>query len=105
VRSTSNQEVDDEATAETQRLTHVQSTGIRERSRLIGEKELKGMNVFKRSRTLVAGLAAVFVIAGCTGGGEGSPAASEGGDGGDGGDGAYAIGVSNPSRATGGGRR
>jgi ribose transport system substrate-binding protein len=59
------------------------------------------MNVFKRSRTLVAGLAAVFVIAGCTGGGEGSPAASEGGDGGDGGDGAYAIGVSNTVQGNG----
>jgi ribose transport system substrate-binding protein len=98
VRSTSNQEVDDVATAETQRLTHVQSTGIRERSRLIGEKELKGMNVFKRSRTLVAGLAAVFVIAGCTGGGDGSPAASEGGGGGDAG---YAIGVSNTVQGNG----
>ena len=48
------------------------------------------MNVFKRSRTLVAGLAAVFVIAGCTGGGEGSPGASGGG-----GDGGYTVGVSN----------
>lgn len=46
------------------------------------------MNRFKRSRTLVAGLAAVLVIAGCTGGGA-SPAAS--GDGG----GSYHLGVSN----------
>jgi len=46
------------------------------------------MTVFKRSRTLAAGFAAVVAIAGCTGGG-GSPAAS--GDGG----GAYHIGVSN----------
>ena len=60
------------------------------------------MNVFKRSRTLVAGLAAVFVIAGCTGGGgDGSPAASEGGNGGDGGDGGYAIGVSNTVQGNG----
>jgi len=49
------------------------------------------MNELKRSRTLVAGLAAMFVIAGCTGGGAGSPAASEGG----GGEGSYHIGVSN----------
>jgi ribose transport system substrate-binding protein len=56
------------------------------------------MNVFKRSRTLVAGLAAVFVIAGCTGGGDGSPAASEGGGGGDAG---YAIGVSNTVQGNG----
>jgi ribose transport system substrate-binding protein len=48
------------------------------------------MNRFKRSRTLVAGFAAVLVIAGCTGGGA-SPAASGGGDGG----GSYHFGVSN----------
>jgi ribose transport system substrate-binding protein len=47
------------------------------------------MNGLKRSRTLVAGFAVTFVIAGCTGGGDGSPAAS-GGEGGD-----YHIGVSN----------
>ena len=47
------------------------------------------MNQLKRSRTLVAGFAAVLVIAGCTGGGA-SPAASGGG-----GEGAYHIGVSN----------
>ena len=49
------------------------------------------MNVFKRSRTLTAGFAAMVVIAGCTGGGA-SPAASGGGDGGEG---SYHIGVSN----------
>jgi len=56
------------------------------------------MNPFKRSRTLAAGLVAVFAIAGCTaqqGGGDatdgGAPAS--GGDGGGGGD--YHIGVSN----------
>jgi ribose transport system substrate-binding protein len=47
------------------------------------------MTRFKRSRTLVAGLAAVLVIAGCTGGGA-SPAAS-GADGGA----SYHLGVSN----------
>jgi ribose transport system substrate-binding protein len=47
------------------------------------------MNVFKRSRTLVAGFAAVLVIAGCTGSGA-SPATS-GGDGA----GSYHLGVSN----------
>ena len=47
------------------------------------------MNRFKRSRTLVAGFAAVLVIAGCTGGGA-SPATSGGG-----GEGSYHIGVSN----------
>jgi ribose transport system substrate-binding protein len=46
------------------------------------------MNRFKRSRTLVAGFAAVLVIAGCTGGGS-SPAASGGGEG------SYHLGVSN----------
>ena len=46
------------------------------------------MNRVKRSRTLVAGFAAVLVIAGCTGGGAG---ASGGGDGG----GSYHLGVSN----------
>jgi ribose transport system substrate-binding protein len=45
------------------------------------------MNRFKRSRTLVAGFAAVLVIAGCTGGGAGA----SGGDGG----GSYHLGVSN----------
>jgi ribose transport system substrate-binding protein len=50
------------------------------------------MNVFKRSRTLVAGIAAVLVIAGCTGQGDGSPDAT---DGGDGGEGAYHLGVTN----------
>jgi len=52
------------------------------------------MNPFNRKRTLAAGLVAVFVIAGCTGGGDGdgSPAASAGG--GEGG-GDYHIGVSN----------
>jgi ribose transport system substrate-binding protein len=51
-----------------------------------------GMNGLKRSRMLVAGFAATFVIAGCTGGGDdGSPAASGGGDG----EGSYSIGVSN----------
>jgi len=48
------------------------------------------MNGLKRSRTLVAGFAVTFVIAGCTGGGDGSPGASGGGEGGD-----YHIGVSN----------
>jgi hypothetical protein len=38
------------------------------------------MNVFKRSRTLAAGFAAMVAIAGCTGGGA-SPAASGGGEG------------------------
>ena len=53
------------------------------------------MNGFKRSQMLVAGVAVTFVIAGCTGGGAGSPAAS-GGAGGDGeGEGGYNIGVSN----------
>jgi ribose transport system substrate-binding protein len=52
------------------------------------------MNVFKRSRPLVAGLAAVFVIAGCTGGGDGSPGASAGASAGAG-EGEYHIGVSN----------
>jgi ribose transport system substrate-binding protein len=47
------------------------------------------MNGLKRSRTLVAGLAAMFVIAGCTGEGTGSPGASGGGEG------SYTIGVSN----------
>jgi ribose transport system substrate-binding protein len=46
------------------------------------------MNRFKRSRTLVAGFAAVLVIAGCTGGGS-SPAASGGGEA------SYHLGVSN----------
>ena len=46
------------------------------------------MNMFKRSRTLVAGFAGVLVIAGCSGGGS-SPAASGGGEG------SYHIGVSN----------
>jgi ribose transport system substrate-binding protein len=46
------------------------------------------MNVFKRSRTLAAGFAAVIAIAGCTGGGGGSPAAEGEGGG-------YHIGVSN----------
>ena len=55
VRSTNDQEVDNEVTTETQRLIRVQSTGARERCRRIGEKELNGMNVFKRSRTLAAG--------------------------------------------------
>jgi ribose transport system substrate-binding protein len=49
------------------------------------------MNVFKRSRTLVAGIAAVLVIAGCTGEGGSSPDATGGG----GGDGGYHIGVTN----------
>ncbi len=49
------------------------------------------MNGLKRSRILVAGLAATFAIAGCTGGGAGSPAASAGGQG----EGGYHIGVSN----------
>jgi ribose transport system substrate-binding protein len=44
------------------------------------------MSIFKRSRTLVAGIAAVLVIAGC--------GADQGGNGGDG-DGSYHIGVSN----------
>jgi ribose transport system substrate-binding protein len=48
------------------------------------------MNGLKRSRTLVAGFALAFVIAGCTGGGDQSPGASAGGGGG-----AYHIGVSN----------
>jgi ribose transport system substrate-binding protein len=47
------------------------------------------MNGLKRSRTLVAGFAVTFVIAGCTGGGDTSPDASAGGEGG------YHIGVSN----------
>jgi ribose transport system substrate-binding protein len=46
------------------------------------------MNRFKRSRTLVAGFAAVLVIAGCTGGGS-SPAASGGAEA------SYHLGVSN----------
>jgi len=49
------------------------------------------MNILKRSRSLVAGLAGVVVIAGCGGGGASSPAASAGG----GGEGSYHIGVSN----------
>ncbi|HYI67365.1 MAG TPA: substrate-binding domain-containing protein [Candidatus Limnocylindrales bacterium] len=48
------------------------------------------MNRVKRSRTLVAAFAVTFAIAGCTGSGDGSPAASDGG-----GEGAYHIGVSN----------
>lgn len=54
------------------------------------------MKVFKRSRPLVAGLAAVFVIAGCTGGGDPSDSAgaSSGASAGAGG-GEYHIGVSN----------
>jgi ribose transport system substrate-binding protein len=47
------------------------------------------MNVFKRSRTIAAGFAAVVVIAGCTGGGGASPGASGGGEG------SYHLGVSN----------
>ena len=49
------------------------------------------MNGLKQSRTLVAGLAVTFAIAGCTGGGgDSSAAASAGGEGG-----SYHIGVSN----------
>jgi ribose transport system substrate-binding protein len=49
------------------------------------------MNLFKSSRSLVAGLAGVLVIAGCGGGGGSSPAASAGG----GGEASYHFGVSN----------
>jgi ribose transport system substrate-binding protein len=45
------------------------------------------MNAFRRSRTIVAGIATVIALAACTGGG-GSPGASGGG-------GSYTIGVSN----------
>lgn len=54
------------------------------------------MNPFNRKRTLAAGLVAVFVIAGCTGTGDGSPGASAGASAGGGeGGGDYHIGVSN----------
>lgn len=54
------------------------------------------MNVFRKGPKLAAGLTAILVIAGCTGGGTTSPGASaEGSDGGATGDGGYHIGVSN----------
>ncbi|CAN5636834.1 hypothetical protein BH23CHL10_BH23CHL10_16780 [soil metagenome] len=53
------------------------------------------MNFFKRSRPLVAGLAAVLVIAGCTGGGSDPSDGAGSSAGAGGGDGEYHIGVSN----------
>ena len=90
VQSTINQEVNDEATTETEGLSQVQSTGIQERSRQTQEKEFHSMNVFRKGRMVAASVAAVLVIAGCGGGTGASPAAT-GGDGA----GSYHIGVSN----------
>lgn len=96
VRSTTSQEVNDEATTETERLIQPQSTGVRERSRQPQEKEFHSMNVFRQGRMGVASVAAVLVIAGCTGGTGGSPGAG-GGDG----EGSYHIGVSNTVQGNG----
>src|SRR5688572_7041687 len=86
------QEVHDEATAET----------VASRSGQLGrwpprrtgrstEKELNSMNVFRKGPKLAAGLTAILVIAGCTGGGTPSGSAGDGGNG----EGSYTIGVSN----------
>ena len=60
------------------------------------------MNVFRKGPKLAAGLTAILVIAGCTGGGTSSPGASaEGSDGGASGEGSYHIGVSNTVQGNG----
>jgi ribose transport system substrate-binding protein len=85
-RSTSDQEVSDDAITETHRLNQApewaQPAGRIGRSRSIGSRgENHGMNLIKRKRTFAAGFVAVFALAGCTGGG--------------GEEGSYAFGVSN----------
>ncbi|MGH2381953.1 MAG: substrate-binding domain-containing protein, partial [Candidatus Limnocylindria bacterium] len=54
------------------------------------------MNDFRKGPKLAAGLTAILVIAGCTGGGTASPGAD-----GEGGDGSYHIGVSNTVQGNG----
>jgi ribose transport system substrate-binding protein len=89
-RSTSDQEVSDDAITETHRLNRApewaQPAGRIGRSRSIGSRgENNGMNLIKRNRVLAAGFVAVFALAGCTG-----DSGSSGG-----GEGSYSIGVSN----------
>ncbi|MGH2401620.1 MAG: substrate-binding domain-containing protein [Candidatus Limnocylindria bacterium] len=57
------------------------------------------MNEFRKGPKLAAGITAILVIAGCTGGGTGSPSAAASGDAG--GEGAYHIGVSNTVQGNG----
>ena len=76
-RSTREQEVGDEATTETHVSTPT-GTGDPAWSRQLKEKESNSMNVFRRSRFGILAIAAMVLVAGCTGGG-GDASASDGG--------------------------